>query len=346
MGIQEFIIYMQVIKRRWKPIVGLFLGTMITLFVISTLAPRVFQATSRLQVIAPSPGAITLQGGFRTGGFRDELAYTQSNFVEILKSRVVARRTVNAVDTPYNALELQDHTVVDSGNFIEITVTADGPEEAANLANTLASQTLAYYGELLAQSSGASGEFIRLQLDLARQELDRAQNALMQFKIENKVGSLDSDISQQTSLIRSLNLSRDQALADSNITKANAYDVLIAQREQELQNLLNLSAQYQTLQTAVDQAMGTYDFLLSKEAEVRITENQISNVNFIQIIEPADPPNDSISTFSKSIFVLGAVLSLVLGVAVAFVWEYIETSDVSQIKNDKYVTQQQPINVN
>ena len=51
-GIQEFIIYAQVIKRRWKPIVGLFLGTMVTLIIISILAPRVYVASARLQVIA------------------------------------------------------------------------------------------------------------------------------------------------------------------------------------------------------------------------------------------------------------------------------------------------------
>jgi uncharacterized protein involved in exopolysaccharide biosynthesis len=200
------------------------------------------------------------------------------------------------------------------------------------LANGLAAEARAYYGELLARSSGASREFISVQLELARQELDRAQMALMQFKIENKVGSLESDIGQQTSFIRSLRLSRDNAMADNNIAKANAYDVLIAQREQELQTLLNLSARYQALQMAVAQASSTYDLLLGKQAEAKITENQIRNVNFILVVEPAEPPRRSTSTFSKAILALGGVLSLVLGVAVAFVWEYIETSDISQEK--------------
>ncbi len=347
MGIQEFITYAQVIKRRWKPIAGLFLGTMITLVAISFLAPRVYQASARLQVIAPSPGAITLYGGFRSGGYRDELAYTQSNFVEILKSRVVARRTVEIVDTRFKGTELQEQTEVESGNFIQITVTADDPDEVTELTNTLATEALAYYGELLAQSSGTSGEFIRAQLELARQELDQAQQALMQFRIENKIGTLDGDINQQTGLIRSLRLSRDQAMANSDISKANAYDVLITQREQELQNLLNLSAEYQALQLAVEQATSTYNFLLGKEAEVKITENQISNADFIQIVEPADPPTYSISTFSNSIFALGAVLSLALGVAVAFIWEYIETGNVRQEEvRDEFVPQQQPANAN
>ena len=347
MGIRELIIYAQVIRRRWKPIAGLFLGTMITLVIISIFAPRVYLASAQLQVIAPSPGAITLYGGFRSSGFRDEIAYTQNTFIEILTGRVVARRTVEAIDTRLSEEELQERTeVVVESDFIKLTVTGDTPEEAAQLANRLAAEALNYYGELLSRSSGASREFISAQLELARQDLDRAQTALMQFKIENKIGPLDSDISQQTSLIRSLRRSRDDALVNNDITKANAYDVLIAQREQDLQTLLNLSAQYQSLEMAVAQASSTYDYLLSKEAEAKITENQIRNVNFIQVVEPADPPRRSTSTFSKSILALGGVLSLVLGVAVAFTWEYIETSGIWQEETNRAsLPGRQPANV-
>jgi uncharacterized protein involved in exopolysaccharide biosynthesis len=169
----------------------------------------------------------------------------------------------------------------------------------------------------------------------------------MQFKIENKISTLEDGISQQTGLIRALRLSRDNAMADNAIAKANAYDVLIAQREQELQNLLNLSAQYQLLEAAVKRAENTYEFLLSKEADARIAENQLSSVNFIQLVEPADPPDNSISTFKNSLFILGVVLSLALGIAVAFVWEYIESGKVQEEETqDDFLSQQQPVNIN
>ena len=338
MGIREFIRYAQVIRRRWKPLVGLFLGTMVTLLALYVLAPRAYVASSRLQVISPPPSAITLYEGYRTSAFRDEVAFTQNTFIEILKGRTVAHRTLRAIDPSLDGAKLEERIddlqerteVVVESDFIELTVTGDAPEETAQLVNELSNVALAYYGELLAQSSGASREFISAQLEVARQELDRAQMALMQFKIENKIGSLNDGINQQTSFIRSLRLSRDDAMASNDTTKANAYDVLIAQREQELQALLNLSAQYQALESEVAQAANTYDYLLSKEAEAQISENQISNVSFILVVEPATAPRRSISTFSKSILVLGAVLSLVLGIAVAFAWEYLETSNIRQ----------------
>jgi len=333
MGIQEFITYAQVIRRRWKPIVGLFLGTMVTLVVLSVLAPRVYQASSRLQVIAPSPGAITLYSGFRTGGFRDEIAYTTNSFIEILTGRVVASRTIDETAISLGPEELQERTeIVVESDFIRLTVSASEPDLAAQLANGLANNALAYYGELLAESSRMSAEFIRAQLELARQELDQAQMALMQFKIENKVGSLDDDINQQTNLIRSLRRSRDDAVANNNVAKAGAYEALVAQREQELQALLNLSADYQALQSAVEQASSTYDYLLAKEAEAKITENQIRNVSFVLIVEPAIPPHWSTSTFKKSIIALGGVLSLALGVAIAFFWEHIETNSIQKME--------------
>jgi succinoglycan biosynthesis transport protein ExoP len=348
MGIREFIRYIQVLRRRWKPIIGLFLGTMVTLVVLSFLSPRVYRASAQLQVIAPPPGATTLYSGYRTGGWRDEISYAQNTFIEILQGWVVADRTVNATGISIKPEELQERIEVETeSDFIQLMVTGDSSEEAAQLTNGLAAEALAYYGELLSKSSGVSREFISAQLELARQELDRAQAALMQFKIENKVGSLDEDIGQQTSLIRSLGRARDDALVNEDVAKANAYDALITRREQELQALLNLSAQYQALESQVAQASSTYNYLLGKEAEAKITENQISNVSFILVVEPANPPRRATSIFSASILVLAGVLSLVLGVAVAFAWEYVDTSDLRQEEpqNDPSL-QRQPACVN
>jgi uncharacterized protein involved in exopolysaccharide biosynthesis len=348
MGIQEFITYIQVIRRRWKPIAGLFLGTMVTLTILAILAPRVYLAPTRLQVIAPPPEVVTLYGGFRTDGFREEIAYTQNSFIEILQSMVVTRRTLEATGSRLDEDELQERTEVEvESDFIKLTVTGDTPDAAAQLANGLASEALAYYGELLSQSSGISVEFIGAQLELARQELNRAQTELMRFKIENKIGSLDEDISQQTDLIRQLGRARDDAIASNNTGKANTYDTLIAQREQELQVLLNLSAEYQALQSAVGQASSTYNYLLDKEAEAKIAENQTRNISFILVVEPAEPPRQSTSSFNKAILALGAVLSLGLGLAVAFTWEYIETSDIRQEEtHSDSLPQRQPAHAN
>jgi uncharacterized protein involved in exopolysaccharide biosynthesis len=302
------------------------------------LAPRVYLASTRLQVISPPPGAVTLYGGFRSGGFRDEIEYTQSAFVEILTSNVVARRTIEATDTRLSDEgleeridELRERTKAEvESDFIKVTVTGDNAEEAAQVANSLATEGLAYYGELLGQSSRISKAFISAELELARKELDQAQTDLMRFKIENKVGSLDDDISQQTGLIRSLRLSRDEAAAKNETDRANTYDALIARREQDLQTLLNLSAEYHALQSAVEQASSTYDYLLGKEAEATITENQIRNISFILVVEPATPPRRSTSSFSKNILALGGVLSLALGLAIAFAWEYFDASDARE----------------
>jgi len=347
MSIQELITYIQVMKRRWKPIVGLFLGTMVTLFILSTLAPQVYLATAQLQVIAPPPGAVTLYGGFRTSGFRDEVAYTQNTFIQIVQGWVVARRTIETIDTQLGTKELRERTEVTvESDFIKLTVAGDEANEAVQLANGLSTEALTYYGELLARSSSVSREFISTQLELARQELDYAQTDLMQFKIENKIGSLDGDIGQQTNLIRALRLSRDDAMANSDITKANAYDALIIQREKELQDLLNLSAQYQSLQSAVNQASNTYNFLLGKETDAKLAENQTSNVNFILVVEPASPPEQSTSTFKTSLLALGGVLSLILGLTIAFAWEYVETSNAQQEEDHDDSSHQQTVHVN
>jgi uncharacterized protein involved in exopolysaccharide biosynthesis len=88
---------------------------------------------------------------------------------------------------------------------------------------------------------------------------------------------------------------------------------------------VSLSTEYSSLVTALNLARETYNLLLSKETEAKIKENQVLNVGFIQIISPAQLPRNAISPFSPKIILLSGVLSLILGVMLAFVWEYAET---------------------
>ena len=76
----------------------------------------------------------------------------------------------------------------------------------------------------------------------------------------------------------------------------------------------------------VERARSTYNFLLDKRAEAQIKENQILELSSIQIITPAYPPKRPVSAISSKLIVLGVVMSLLVGMLLTFLLEYLEIS--------------------
>jgi uncharacterized protein involved in exopolysaccharide biosynthesis len=92
----------------------------------------------------------------------------------------------------------------------------------------------------------------------------------------------------------------------------------------ELQNLLQLSAEYATLRGAVQRSKALYDLLLDKQTEAELKENEARNAHFVHIVEPASKPRHPDSPFNVKILIVGAVASLIVGVLLALVLEYVE----------------------
>jgi uncharacterized protein involved in exopolysaccharide biosynthesis len=328
MFLRDLIVYARIVRRRWRLIVVLFVVTVVTTTLLSLRAKPFYRAWVKLQVGAAPPTDVSLYQSFRYDELQNQVAYTRAAFTELLSDRGLAWRTLSKVETTVGAEDLLAQTTVEAesgSNFVSVGVSAGTPEEAQVLANTLVEEALSYYGSLQAQSATAAREFISRELEAGREELSDAERALMQFKIENKIGSLDDDIRQRQNLVLSLLIARDTALAEGDLEKAANYDHIIAERQKELQELVGLSSEYESLVTTVNLTRGTYNLLLSKETEARIKENEILSVGFIQIVSPAQLPTKAISSFDPKIIVLSGVVSLIIGVILAFVWEYVET---------------------
>ena len=328
MFFRDLIVYARIVRRRWRLIVALFVVTMITTTFLSLRAKPFYRAWVKLQVGAAPPTDISLYQAFRYDEIQDQAAYTRAAFTELLTDRGLIWRTLSKIETTMGADDLLAQTTVEAeagSSFVSVGVSATTPEEAQVLANTLVEEALSYYGSLQAQSATAAREFISRELEVGREELFDAEHALTQFKIENKIGSLDDDIRQRQNLVLSLLIARDNALAEGDLEKAANYERIITDRERELQDLVSLSSEYESLVTSVNLARGTYNLLLSKETEAKIKENQTLNVGFIQIISPAQLPTNAITSFDPKIIVLSGVLSLIVGVILAFFWEYMET---------------------
>ena len=125
---------------------------------------------------------------------------------------------------------------------------------------------------------------------------------------------------------------RDDARAAEDLAEAASYDGLIAQREAELQDLVRLSIEYDALEANVEQARETYDFLLEKQTEAKLTENEVMAVGYIQVLGEAHPPAGPVSRYNYKLLAMGLIVSLAVGVVMAFVWAFIESAPETEKK--------------
>lgn len=327
MKTQSAVEYWRIIKKRgWLPLL-LMMVTVSTIVGLSLLAEPVYVASVRFQVMAPPPGDVSLFQGGRLGSLREEMGYARDNFISVVTSRDVAWRVVEQLNLDMTGGELAELVVVEpvlGSDFTEIRVSTGDPQLSADIANTLIAEGIAKYGEISARGSANSREFIISQLSKVGTQLEEVQQELVNFKIENKVGDLTDLINSQQGLIRSLNLARDQSLAEGKVEAAAKYDKIIEERTLELQDLVRLGTEYAVLQGRVQQLSQTYDFLLEKETEAELKENEILNLGFIQPLAESRVPSEPKPTIQVNLVILGMILSLVFGVVIIFLWEYLD----------------------
>jgi uncharacterized protein involved in exopolysaccharide biosynthesis len=330
MSIQELVVYWKVItKRLW--LIGLLMAvTLGAMIVISYLSKPMYTATISFQVSAPLPSEVTVFSEYRESSSRDEIIYTRRSFLAVLQSAFVHWQAIEELGLDMDADELAECMVIDVGEnteFFDLDVTLADPELAAAVANTLVDKTALYIGELSAGSITTNKEFIQEQLREVAVELEAAREALLQFQIENRTGSPSTFLGSPESLLTNLRLRRDQALAEGEDAVAASYDEIIAERERGLQELILVNSEYATLQAKVNRIGETYARLLDKETEAELKENEILSAKFVRVI-PARAPTHPLPRLKTSILFLGAVMSLALGIALAFLLEYLSNVTV------------------
>jgi uncharacterized protein involved in exopolysaccharide biosynthesis len=330
MNIKDILKYLQIIRKWWWVIVLLFGATVGTMLAIAFLTEEEYEATVTVQVSAPPPQEVPLYSQFGRQALRDEIEQTRSSFSEfVLEGDVPYHAFETLPDIGMSGRELREKITVETledSQLMRIWVRAADPEAAALLANAIVEVGLEQYGQLLAQPTAKTRQFIEQELEGAREELEIAEAELAQFQIANKIGDLPSAINNQYNLIRSLAMQRDLAWAGGDIAKAQALDEIILEREAELQSMVGLSGEYNELSGQVGRVRSTYDFLLSKRAEAQIKEKQILEVGSIRIITPARPPTRPVAAINNKLIVLGAISSLLAGVLLTFLLEYLEIS--------------------
>jgi uncharacterized protein involved in exopolysaccharide biosynthesis len=323
----ELIDLLRVVRRWLWLIVLVVVVTELALWLGTRSAAPSYAATVRLQISAPQREEVAAYDTYRFNP-RDEIAVAINNLVELLQSEDVYQQTASQLGLDgEDALYTLDAGRASDADFINVTVEARSPELAAEIANTHVGIAIAYYGELRAQSTLAEKDLFAGQLQVAEEELWAAEKALADFRAQNGIYSLESQMSTQQRLIEQLQLERDQRLLEQVATVTDPVgeiDVLIAQRRKELDQYATLAPQYFILTQNVEQARTVYQDLLSKYNQAELIATEIRAATFIQVIKPAYATVGSESSWSK-LAVLALAGSLGLGVMLAFLLQYLSS---------------------
>lgn len=327
MTIQELLVYWRVIKKRlW--LIALLVGTTVgTILLVAMLAKPTYRSTTSFQVTTPLPAEVALVTDFRTDTSRDELAYTRSNFLALIQSEFVAGEVASQLNLPMDAEELMKQVVIEvapDSDFVHLRVVAQDPQQAADIANTLVETAAKRFAEMSSVSFTTNREVILRQLERRKAELDVARAMLVQFLIDNSIGSFEGVLIDQERLLTSARAHRDDAMAEGKVDVAANYDRIIVRREQELQERVQLSAKYDDLRLEVNRLETTYSNLLSKEIEAELKEDVILSAKFVRVI-PARVPSNPLPRIDFRIVLIGVALSLAVGILVAFILEYMAT---------------------
>jgi len=325
MDVQELLIYWRVVKKRLWLIGLLVAATLGAMLLAFNLSKPVYRATIAFQVTAPLPAEVSLFSDFKMPYTRDEIVRTRSGFMTVLQSEFVVGQVIEELGVEMDMDELLSQMVIEPGegnDFDKLRITAHDPELAATVANTLLDKALHHFGEMSAGSLTANREFIQQQLGEIKADLDTARADLIQFQVENRIGSLSGFLDSQESLVTGLKSRHDQALAEGREATAASYDEIISSRERELQELVLLSAEYEILKDTVHRIESTYANLLGKETEAIIKEDQVRSAKFVQVI-PAGVPSRPLPRLDVKVLLLGGIVSLALGIMVAFALEYL-----------------------
>ena len=213
MDASEFLIYLNIIRRRLWLIILLFIVTMSAVFYLSRTAKPVYRASVRLQVVASEPQEVALFSQFKAGATGQQLVDSQTDFIRSMQSGIVAWQTIADLNLGIGAYDLlESQSISTEGAFITLIAEADDPAIAEALATTHVENALKYYRTTRARPSTLIREFISEQLAVEEKRLEEARDSLRQFKLTHTLDSLETEIAAYQDMIRRLHAQQDQAV--------------------------------------------------------------------------------------------------------------------------------------
>lgn len=215
--------YYEVLRRRmWI----LALLTVITVggvvLQLTSLSPKYEAAVNMLvtpRFTAPTTFEDTGPSSFPGGTYRDTVL---KNIALLIQSRELLQRVADKTgeSTAEGLRARVEVAEVRGSDFLLIKAKHDVPEQAALLANTVAHEFVKYYEQI--NRAGATGDqqFINEQLGLARDRLQTAERALVDFKAQSGVVAIPQEVAGIGQQALTLEAARGTATLEERLARS------------------------------------------------------------------------------------------------------------------------------
>ncbi|MCV3216495.1 polysaccharide biosynthesis tyrosine autokinase [Plectonema radiosum NIES-515] len=252
--------YWLVLKRRWTVVVAVFLASVgLSGFAILKQKPQ-YEASGMLLFKLDRISSLT-KAGEKIGDLESLVREVNPLTTQavILKSKPLLKEAINTVGIvdkkgkPLDPelLKIKVEPIVGT-DVLKVSYTSEKPELSASLVN----EVMQSYVKNNIQSNSsqvlAAGEFIKQQLQLSQQELERTAEAVRKFKNKNKIIELPQEASAAISNISQL---------DGEINQSRAMLADVSAQEAQVGNQLNLQRKQAIKITSLNQIPGVQDVL-------------------------------------------------------------------------------------
>lgn len=264
--------YLLVIQRRWHIVAGVMLVSMVLSGLGIYLQKPKYQATGILLIQSDRTSSLTkagekighLESLMREGNPSDTQAVVVTS-APILQQVIDKLALKNNDGTPLQPedLEIKVDPVVGT-DVLKVSYTAKAPNLAANVVNLVMQAYVNNNIQSNQEQVLAAGEFIKKQLPYARADLERASEALRQFKTSNKIVELKQEATSAISNVAQL---------DDTINQAQAELAEVSAEQAKVLNQLKLAGQDAVEITSLNQIPGVQDVL----TELQKVQTKLAN---------------------------------------------------------------------
>ncbi len=362
--------YLMVLAKWRRMIGLNFIGVCLLVVLISLFLPKWYTATTSILPPQGEGGGLSLPSGLATlaslsGGLSLPGTATPSDvFAAILKSRSVAERVirVNGLMKVYKAKDLQEamrtlhsHSNIDVSpeGIIRIEVTEKDPSLAARVANSLVEALDGVNREKSTSRAKSARIFIEKRLDSTKAELKRAEEKLRRFQEVHKAISLSDQI--KAAIEKAADLRAEKAVLEIKLgvlrqsmggihpqvqrlrTQINEYDKQLRKMEfgggeddflLPFSQVPSFALELARLARDLKVEEEIFEFLTQQYEQAKIQEKR--DTPTVQVLDEAIPPTQKSKPKRTVLVGLAGLLSLFVGVFLAFGLEYMERVSSSE----------------
>ena len=218
-------VYINVLIRFWRLIAGLTVGAAVVAFAVTLFLPPSYQATAVIVVTRPlyqlqfSPQIQNLENAntqqLLTGKAALDLATSDSLLQQVIDAvgndLSPKERTLTAIR------EMVKARIGNDPSIVNLTANNSDPQRTTKIANTWASLYVRQINSLYGQS-GEQLEFFETQLEQAQRDLDKADQALVDFQKRNDATVLQAQLAaKQDAFANYLGLNESLKLLLQNV---------------------------------------------------------------------------------------------------------------------------------